>query len=184
MAKQKRELIDSVTATFKDGSQKTYNSLEEASADTGLSEGSIKARCSKPGSGSKSKDGITFIWADDYTRRARQAKRSKTKGSSFELEVVNKLKEIGYIGCVSARSESRNADDNKIDIVDTTGELPVYVQCKYTANTPSYYNIKAECSATDKPFVVFWKKAMSDGSISPGTLVMCPAEYFYQLISK
>lgn len=79
--KQKKQLNESVQATFKNGEVKTYNSIKEAAEDTGLTENSVKARCNKPGSGSKSKDGITFIWADERTRKAKQAKRSKAKGS-------------------------------------------------------------------------------------------------------
>ena len=53
----KKKLLDeSVTATFKDGTVKTYSSIQEASEETGLSEASIKSRCSKPGTGAKSKD--------------------------------------------------------------------------------------------------------------------------------
>lgn len=184
MAKKKLELNESVTASFKDGTSKTYSSVQEASADTGLSETSIKSRCNKPGSGSKSKDGITFIWADEHTRKSKNAKRSKHKGNNFELEVVNKLKEIGYSGCVSSRSVNKLADNNKIDIIDTNNELPINIQNKYTANTPSYFTIRDLCTDKSKPFVLFWKKATNDGTNSPGTVVMCPDWYFYELIKK
>ena len=184
MAKKKLELNESVTATFKDGSTKTFESLEKAAEETGLTIASIKSRCSKPGTGAKSKDGITFIWADEHTRRAKNAKKSKTKGNSFELEVINRLKEIGYSGCVSSRSQNKMADANKIDIIDMNGELPVNIQNKYTANTPNYYAIREACSDKSKPFVVFWKKATNDGTNSPGTIVMVPDWYFYELIKK
>lgn len=184
MARKNLELNESVTATFKNGTTKTFSSLKEASEETGLSEASIKSRCSKPGTGSKSKDGITFIWADERTRRAKNAKKSKSKGNNFELEVINKLKEIGYSGCVSSRSVNKLADNDKIDIIDTNGELPINIQNKYTANTPSYFTIRDMCSDKSKPFVLFWKKATNDGSNSPGTIVMCPDWYFYELIKK
>ena len=54
--------------------------IEEAAENTGLTIASIKSRASKPGSGSKSKDGITFKWADEHTRRSKNAKKSKAKG--------------------------------------------------------------------------------------------------------
>lgn len=60
------------------------------------------------------------------------AKKNKTKGNTFELEVIHKLREIGYINCVSSRSHDRLADANKVDIVDPSGELPILMQCKYT----------------------------------------------------
>ena len=70
----------SVTATFKDGAEQTFNTIEEAAENTGLTIASIKSRASKPVSGSKSKDGITFKWADEHTRRSKNAKKSKVKG--------------------------------------------------------------------------------------------------------
>lgn len=70
----------SVIATFKDGTEQTFNTIEEAAENTGLTIASIKSRASKPGSGSKSKDGITFKWADEHTRRSKNAKKSKAKG--------------------------------------------------------------------------------------------------------
>lgn len=179
---RKRELNESVQATFKTGEIRTYSSIKEAADDTGLSENSVKARCNKPGSGSKSKDGITFIWADEHTRKAKQAKRSKAKGNNFELEVASKLKEIGYTGVVSARSQDKRADANKIDLVDIDGELPANIQCKYMANTPNYFTIREACTDKEKPFVVVWKKATNDGSNSPGTVAIVDSEYFYHLL--
>ena len=70
----------SVIATFKDGTEQTFNTIEEAAENTGLTIASIKSRASKPGSGSKSKDSITFKWADEHTRRSKNAKKSKAKG--------------------------------------------------------------------------------------------------------
>lgn len=179
---RKKELNESVQATFKDGTIQVYDSIAEAAAGTGLSENSVKARCNKPGSGSKSKDGITFMWADEHTRKAKQAKRSKSKGNNFELEIVAKLKEIGYTGCVSARSQDKRADANKIDIVDMEGELPINVQSKYTANTPNYFAIREACSDKSKPFVVVWKKATNDGTNSPGIVAIVDSDYFYHLL--
>lgn len=180
--RRKRELNESVQATFKDGNTKLYMSPKEAAEDTGLSENSVKARCNKPGSGSKSKDGITFIWADEHTRKSKQAKRSKAKGNNFELEVASKLKNIGYNGVVSSRSQDKRSDANKIDLVDMANEFPINVQCKYMANTPNYFVIRDACTDKDKPFVVIWKKATNDGSNSPGTVAIIDSEYFYHLL--
>ena len=76
----KTQLNTSVTATYKDGSTKTFNTIEEASESTGLSVQSIKSRANKPGTGAKSKDGITFIWADEHTRKSLTARKNKKKG--------------------------------------------------------------------------------------------------------
>ena len=76
----RNQINTSVIAKFKDGSTKTFDTIEEASSELKLEINSIKSRANKPGSGSKSKDGITFIWADDRVRRSKQANRSRRKG--------------------------------------------------------------------------------------------------------
>lgn len=179
MAK-KQELNTSCTATFKDGHSEIYSSIEEASEKTGLSVSSIKIRCNKPGSGGKDK--TTFIWNDDFTRRHYQAKKSKNKGASLEAEVVNRLKEIGYIGCCRSAGESRFADNNKIDIVDRDGKLPINIQCKNTQNTPNYFAIRDACTDKSKPFALVWKKAAEGGCNSLGTVVIINIELFYKLM--
>lgn len=176
------ELNTSCRATFKDGTTQEFNSIEEASEKTGLSIASIKIRCNKPGASGKDK--TTFEWLDTFTKRHYQAKKSKNKGSAFETEVINHLKEIGYTGCVRAAGESKKADNNKIDIVDTDRKLPVNIQCKNTQNLPNYFTIRDSCSDKSKPFVMAWKKAAEGGSVSPGTVFIIPDTLFYELLSK
>lgn len=176
------ELNTSCRATFKDGTTQEFNSIEEASEKTGLSIASIKIRCNKPGASGKDK--TTFEWLDIFTKRHYQAKKSKNKGSAFETEVINHLKEIGYTGCVRAAGESKKADNNKIDIVDTDRKLPVNIQCKNTQNLPNYFTIRDACSDKSKPFVMAWKKAAEGGSVSPGTVFIIPDTLFYELLSK
>ena len=180
----KKQTNTSVTVTYKDGTTQTFETIEDASSITGLEINSIKARANKPGSGAKSKDGMTFIWADPAVRRSKTASKSKRKGNNFELEIVHKLREIGYEGCVSSRSQDKMADANKIDIVDMNGELPVNIQSKYTQNLPNYFDIRDACSDKDKPFCLIWKKAGKDGADSRGTVAVIPVEYFYQLLAK
>lgn len=176
----KKELITACRATFKNGDTKEYNTIEEASEDTGLSVASIKIRCNKKGC--KGKDGTLFEWTDEHTKRSFQAKKSKSKGSSWEYEVVKSLREIGYEGCKTAKGESKNMDNNKIDIVDAS--LPVNIQCKHLANTPSYFTIRDQCTDKSKPFAVLWKKSAEEGSISPGAIAMIPVEFFYELLKE
>jgi hypothetical protein len=162
----------------------TFDSIEAASEMTGLEVNSIKARANKPGSGAKSKDGITFTWADEKVRRSKQASRSKKKGSAYELEVIHKLREIGYKGCVSSRSQNKALDADKVDIYDMDGELPVNIQCKFTQNLPNYFDIKDACSDKDKPFCLCWKKAGKNGEQTIGQVAIIPIDYFYYLLGK
>lgn len=182
MPRKVKELNTSCKAIFKDGYEQSFNTIEEAALATGISVASIKIRCNKKGC--KGKDGTAFEWLDEHTKRSYQAKKSKSKGSAFEYEVVKKLKELGYEGCVTAKGESKRVDNNKIDIIDTNGELPVNIQCKHYANTPSYFSIREQCTDSSKPFVLLWKKSAEEGSISPGTVAILPVEYFYELIRK
>lgn len=180
----KKQVNTSVIATFKDSTTQIFNTIEEASLVTQLEINSIKSRANKPGSGSKSKDGITFIWADPAVRRSKTASKSKRKGNNFELEIVHKLREIGYEGCVSSRSQDKLADANKIDVVDLNDELPINIQSKYTQNLPNYFDIRDACTDKSKPFCLIWKKASKDGSDSRGTVAIIPVEYFYSLLKK
>ena len=172
----------SCKATFKDGTMKEFASIEEASESTGISIASIKIRCNKPGSGGKDK--TLFEWLDPFTKKHYQAKKSKNKGSAFETEVINHLKAIGYTGCVRAAGESKKADNNKIDIVDTERKLPVNIQCKNTQNLPNYFTIRDACTDKSKPFCLAWKKAAEGGSNSPGTVMIIPIDLFYEFLSK
>lgn len=169
-------------ATFKDKTTVDFNSIEEASEKTEVSIAAIKIRCNKPGA--TGKDKITFEWLDPFTKKHYQAKKSKNKGSAFETEVINHLKEIGFTGCVRAAGESKKADNNKIDIVDTNRQLPVNIQCKNTQNLPNYFTIRDACSDKSKPFCMAWKKAAEGGTASLGTVFIIPDSLFYDLLRK
>lgn len=112
----------------------------------------------------------------------KRGKRNKRAGNNFELEVIHKLKEIGFIDCVSSRSKDKLADANKIDVVSET--LPCNIQCKYTQATPNYFEIRKGCNDNSKPFCIIWKKAAKDGRKSPGILSIIPFEYFLDLLKN
>lgn len=176
---RKQDLNTSCEATFKDGTKKQYPSIEAAAEDTGLSVASIKIRCNK--NGCVGKDKTAFEWLDPHTKKSYQAKKSRNKGSAWETDVINHLKELGYTGCVRAAGESKRADNNKIDIVDTERKLPINIQCKNTANTPSYFTIRESCSDRSKPFCLAWKKPPEEGGNSKGAIMMVDIDFFYTL---
>lgn len=179
MAKNK-ELNTSCRATFKDGSVQEFESIEEAAEATGLTVAAIKIRCNRPGC--VGKDKTAFEWLDEHTKRSYQAKKSKSKGSALEYQVVKDLKELGFTGCVTARGESKRVDNNKIDIIDTEDKLPVNIQCKHYKNTPNYFKIREECGDKSKPFTIVWKKSAEGGNNSPGTVAIIPIELFYEFL--
>lgn len=118
--------------------------------------------------------------------KRKSGKYAKQKGNNYELQIVNELKQIGYEDCVSSRSESKRMDNDKIDIV--SDDLPVYVQCKCTKNTPSYHKIEEDCPRKDKPFVIFWnRQEVKEGNVnmsSAGEVVFVPKEFFYKLLES
>ena len=118
--------------------------------------------------------------------RTRSAKYSKTKGNAYETKIAKELRELGFEGVLTARFESKSKDNNKIDIVDTEGKLPVYIQLKCTQNTPSYFKIEEECDLKDKPFCLIWNKQEKKevNICSVGEVVMIPKSYFYELLQR
>ena len=164
---------------MKGGQSYVYESIEVASEMTGLSQQTLKIRANK---NSIPKDGIQVEWIDPHTKKHYTAKRSKQKGSQLELDVIHKLNEIGY-NTVSSRSNSKNLDNAKVDVDDLIGNLPVYIQCKATQTTPSYFKIAEECPLKDKNFVVVWKKQDKDGGQSPGTVFIAPIDMLYDYLS-
>jgi len=164
---------------MKGGQSYVYESIEVASEMTGLSQQTLKIRANK---NSIPKDGIQVEWIDPHTKKHYTAKRSKQKGSQLELDVIHKLNEIGY-NTVSSRSNSKNLDNAKVDVDDLIGNLPVYIQCKATQTTPSYFKIAEECPLKDKDFVVVWKKQDKDGGQSPGTVFIAPIDMLYDYLS-
>ena len=182
MAKKKIQTNTSITVTYKNGDTETFETIELARDKTGLTINSIKSRANKPGSGSKSKDGMTFIWADPNVRRSAQASRNKKKGNKYELDIIHQLTNLGFKGLKSSRSESKNLDAAKIDIAETEDKLSCYIQCKATANTPNIENIINDCPIKDRPLVIFWKKQKVNEK--QPEFVLLPKDYFYTLLKK
>lgn len=176
----KKALDMSCQITDKEGKITKYKNLELASKATGLSTTAIKIRCNKPNN--KSKDGYQCEWVDIKTKRHFQAKKSKTKGSNFELEIIKDLTDLGYKGLKSSRSENRNLDNAKIDIAETEDKLPFYAQCKATANTPNIEQIIKDCPKKDRPLVIMWKKQQAESKHHE--YVMMPKDFFYTLLQS
>ena len=176
---KQKELNTGVKITDKRGNSCVYESIEQASEMTQLSIQTLKIGANK---NSIPKDGIQVEWIDPKTKKHYTAKRSKQKGSQLELDVIHKLNELGY-NTVSSRSNSKNLDNAKVDVDDLGGNLPIYIQCKATQTTPSYFKIEEECPLKNKPFVVVWKKQDKEGGISPGTIFMAPLSLLYDYLN-
>lgn len=172
----------SCKVTFPDGHTQEFETIEQAAEATSVSLVALKKRCKYPGK--ETKDGILCEYLNPAMFRKVRNKANRSKGCSFERDIINRLKEEGFEECVSSRQYSRAMDKAKIDVCDPSGKLPVYIQAKYTTSTPQYTKIKNACPFDDKPFVTIWKQATKDGSNSPGTIAMLDYEFFIQLLKS
>ena len=79
----------------------------------------------------------------------------KTKGSAYERQIVNELKELtGNENISTSRASSKKLDNMKIDINDEDSVLPCYIQTKKTKVTPSVKKINEEVGLKDKPLCI------------------------------
>lgn len=169
----KKNLDTSIVITS-NNIHKIYNNINEAISDTGLTKRQLERRATDE----LTVDDVIYKWNNPSTRRSYLGKRSRRKGNNFELDVIKDLINCGYTGCVSARSESKRLDNDKIDIVDTLNELPCYIQTKNTKLFPNYYRIEEECPRKDKPFVIIHKQ------VNKHPVAILPIRFFYDLIDK
>lgn len=94
------------------------------------------------------------IQKESKTPRKRSPGYSKSKGNAYEVQIARELRELGFKGIKTSRSESKSADDNKIDLVDTTGKLPLGIQLKKTKATPSYFKIRESSTCNNDDFCI------------------------------
>ena len=129
------------------------------------------------------------VWEETPPKKKRSGSYSKTKGSAYERQIVNELKELtGNENICTARSESKKLDDMKIDISDPDNILPCYIQTKKTQTTPSVKKINAEVGKKDKPLCILWniqeKKEGNVNITSQGEYAIIPKEFFYELLKN
>lgn len=110
--------------------------------------------------------------------------RNKARGNEYECRIAKELRELGFTGVVTARSESKRTDNNKVDLIDTNKQLPFNIQLKRTVNTPQYFKIREESTVDPKSFVLIWNKQekANVNFLSVGEAVIMDKETFYDLI--
>ena len=117
-------------------------------------------------------------------KKTRSKSYSKNKGNRYEAQIAKELRELGFTGVKTSRSESKSTDDNKVDIIDTNHKLPVNIQLKKTQATPSYFKIRSESTVDPKTFAIIWNKQEKKETniCSVGECVIISKELFYELI--
>ena len=117
-------------------------------------------------------------------KRQRSKGYSKNKGNRYEAQIAKELRELGFTGVKTSRSESKSTDGNKVDIIDTEHKLPVNIQIKKTQAIPSYFKIREESTVDPKTFAIIWNKQEKKKTniCSVGECVIISKELFYELI--
>ncbi len=118
--------------------------------------------------------------------RKRSGRYQKCKGNSYERQIARELRELGFEGIKTSRSESKSTDDNKIDLIDINGILPLGIQLKKTKATPSYFTIREQTTWNNDLFCILWNKQIN-GNInmkSIGECAIISKNLFYKLIKN
>lgn len=122
----------------------------------------------------------------DKPKRKRNPKNSRSRGNAYERRIAQELRDIGFPGVVTSRSESKRMDNAKVDLIDTEHKLKCLLQLKLTQATPNYFKIRNECPIKDAPFCIIWNKTKQTDSTyrSEGEVVLLDKDFFYKLIQK
>ena len=121
--------------------------------------------------------------------RKRSGRYQKCKGNSYERQIARELRELGFEGIKTSRSESKSTDDNKIDLLDKASLDSVFageIQLKKTKATPSYFTIREQTTWNNDLFCILWNKQIN-GNInmkSIGECAIISKNLFYKLIKN
>ena len=91
---------------------------------------------------------------EEMPKKKRTGAYNKRRGNQYETRIAKELRDLGFNGVVTSRSESKRTDDNKIDLIDTENKLPCFIQLKRTINTPQYFKIREESTVDYSKFVL------------------------------
>jgi hypothetical protein len=120
---------------------------------------------------------------------ATNGKRNRQAGHAYERQIIKELKKLGFPEAVSARSESRNLDDQGVDICNTPG---FHFQCKNSKTNPNYVellqtmpdNLYGRKDLPHIPVIVHKKTKKSEKNFTPvGEFVMLKKSDFYRMLS-
>ena len=120
------------------------------------------------------------------TEAQRKGRLNRERGIRGELSLIKRLKQLGFHGMVSSRSESKNLDNAGIDIVDKDNCLPCNFQIKTSLANPQYTKLISECPIKDKPLAVYhnkqYKVENSDKQRSGGSYIIYDADFGLELL--
>lgn len=77
--------------------------------------------------------------------KKRGVSRNKNAGHGYERDCRDIFRNLGFIHVTTSRAESRNRDNQKIDLINKDeekhGRLPYNIQCKCTTTLVNYHEI-------------------------------------------
>lgn len=120
---------------------------------------------------------------EDPPKKNKRGRYARQKGNAYEVQLCKELNELGF-QCKTSRSESKAKDNDKVDIIDTSGLLPIEIQAKKTQSIPQYFKIRSESSVDPEKFAIIWAKQEKKNTniCTVGEAVILSKEMFYQLI--
>lgn len=118
-------------------------------------------------------------------------KRNRKAGHMLECQLAARFRDAGYPHVVTSRSESKNKDNNGVDIMNmdefTNGRLPYNVQCKNSTQRLQYEKILKEMpDHKDVVNVIVHKMTERIGArFQPrGTYVILDLDDFMAIVSE
>ena len=99
---------------------------------------------------------------------------SRRKGHEFERKIRLNFKDLGWSNCETSRYASKQMDDRKIDLINTS---PFAVQCKASINNPSYHKIFKEMLEIKGHYKLIYHKKPRDKEY-----VVIQKEDFHELL--
>lgn len=115
--------------------------------------------------------------------------RNRIAGHNWERECKNLLKKF-FPDIVTTRSESRNRDNEKIDLMNknesVSGVLPFEFQCKNTCTKLDYNSLISEMPGRNTPciFHKYTEKSKSGKFIEKGRFAILPMDEFIKILEK
>lgn len=100
---------------------------------------------------------------------------NRSRGNSYERTLAQEMRELGFIDCVTSRSESKRRDDAGVDLCYTG---PLNIQAKYWKSAPSYHEV-LRCMPDEmgKHNVIFHKRPHK------GEVVVMNKADFYEIVT-
>lgn len=117
--------------------------------------------------------------------KKRTGKYCREKGHAYERKIAKELNELGF-DVVTSRSESKSTDDNKVDLIDLSKNMPIQIQLKKTSNIPNYFKIRSESTVDPKSFCIIWAKQESreTNMVTVGEVALIDKQMLYELLKS